>query len=96
MLSSYHLKTFITLVEFLSFTQAAKELGLTQPAVTQHIQKLEKELGKSLVIRHAKEIELTLAGDTLYQYAVQLRGQYQTFLDEWFQQDSKSKTLPTK
>ncbi|MFT2109682.1 LysR family transcriptional regulator [Marinomonas sp. 2405UD68-3] len=88
MLSSHHLNTFKTLVESLSFTQAAKELGLTQPAVTQHIQKLEKELGKVLVIRRAKSLEMTPAGEMLYQYTIKLADQYQAFLENWYQKET--------
>lgn len=39
------LETFITVCEVKNFTKAGEILGLTQPAVSQHIKKLEEELG---------------------------------------------------
>lgn len=44
---------------------------MTQPGVSQHIKKLEAQLGKSLLNRHGKTFELTAAGDSLYQYGLQ-------------------------
>ena len=41
----YRYKTFLTLIEEGSYTKAAKKLNITQPAVTQHIQHLQEELG---------------------------------------------------
>ena len=46
-----HLGTFSKAAELGSFTAAAKALGLTQAAVSQRIQALEKTLGKSLFER---------------------------------------------
>lgn len=39
------LETFITVCEVKNFTKAGEILGLTQPAVSQHVKKLEEELG---------------------------------------------------
>lgn len=50
MLSLQHLKTFLTVVRFRSFTRAAIELQLTQPAVSAHIAALESTLGTPLLI----------------------------------------------
>ncbi|MCB2006817.1 MAG: LysR family transcriptional regulator [Rhodoferax sp.] len=49
----------------LSFTVAAAELGMTQPAVSQHIRRLELALGTPLFIRVHRGIELTSAGAAL-------------------------------
>ena len=83
MLNSQHLNTFYILVEVQSFTQAAKKLGLTQPAVTQHIQKLERELGRQLVVRYGRHIELTQAGRSLYQYVLKTLKHYHEFKLTW-------------
>jgi DNA-binding transcriptional LysR family regulator len=83
MLNNQHLNTFKTLVEFKSFTLAAKELSLTQPAVTQHIQKLEKELNQLLVIRQGKCVEMTQAGEQLYVYINKALKEYQLFRKSW-------------
>ena len=47
-----------------SFTAAAAETGLTQPAVSQRIGQLEKHLGAQLFIRQARTIALTVEGET--------------------------------
>jgi DNA-binding transcriptional LysR family regulator len=84
-LNSQHLITFKLLVEQESFTQTARSLGITQPAVSQHIQKLEHELGRVLLIRHGRKIELTNAGKTLYQHAQDLEKEYQDLMTRWLQ-----------
>ncbi len=64
-----HLSTFSTAAELTSFTGAAKALGLTQAAVSQRIQVLEKTLNKSLFDRRGGRVVLTEAGRKLYAYA---------------------------
>ena len=41
----FRMKTFLTVCRYMNFTRAADSLGLTQPAVSQHIGYLEKEYG---------------------------------------------------
>ena len=57
------LKSYIAVVECLSFTKAAKKLFLSQPTVSTHIQKLEEELHTRLIKRTTKQIEVTPRGD---------------------------------
>ncbi|MFO0804469.1 MAG: LysR family transcriptional regulator [Gemmataceae bacterium] len=64
-----HLETFSKAAELSSFTGAAKALGLTQAAVSQRIQTLERSLGKSLFDRKGGRVLLTEAGQKLYAYA---------------------------
>ena len=64
-----HLETFSKAAELSSFTGAAKALGLTQAAVSQRIQALEKTLNKSLFDRRGGRVLLTEAGRALYGYA---------------------------
>jgi DNA-binding transcriptional LysR family regulator len=64
-----NLDTFARVAELGSFTQAAKVLSLTQPAVSQRIQTLEKLLKKPLFKRAAGRVTLTEAGRTLYEHA---------------------------
>lgn len=63
-----HLETFSKAAELNSFTGAAKKLGLTQAAVSQRVQALERNLGKSLFDRRAGRVMLTEAGRKLYDY----------------------------
>ena len=63
------LEAFITVARRESFTRAAAELHLTQPAVTRQIAALEVELQALLFDRLGKRIQLTGAGETLLGYA---------------------------
>jgi DNA-binding transcriptional LysR family regulator len=71
MISPAFLRTFMNLVQTNHFTRTAEQLNMTQPGVSQHIQKLEAQLGKDLLNRHGKSFEITSAGDSLYQYGLQ-------------------------
>ncbi|APX06860.1 transcriptional regulator [Vibrio campbellii] len=57
-----NLHTFSIAAKHLSFTQAAKELHLTQGAVSHRIKVLEQELGFSLFVRGTRKLELTSEG----------------------------------
>jgi len=52
-----------------SLSAAAAALGWTQPAVGQHLQRLERELGQSLALRTARGVTLTDAGRVLLRHA---------------------------
>lgn len=71
MLNPLWLKTFVTLVDTGHFTQTASKLFMTQPGVSQHLNKLEQACGHQLLIRSRSGIELTEAGSRLYQYALE-------------------------
>ncbi|WP_376779982.1 LysR family transcriptional regulator [Stutzerimonas kunmingensis] len=45
------MNTFLTLAQVCNFQKAASQLGIAQPTVTQHIQKLEEKLGVTLFER---------------------------------------------
>jgi DNA-binding transcriptional LysR family regulator len=64
-----HLETFSKAAELSSFTGAARALSLTQAAVSQRVQALEKSLGQSLFQRRSGRVLLTEAGRRLYVYA---------------------------
>ncbi|MGL6208781.1 MAG: LysR substrate-binding domain-containing protein [Paracoccaceae bacterium] len=57
------LRAFEAAAQHLSFTDAAKELGLTQAAVSKHIKSLELSLGHPLFIRRTRSLVLTKMGD---------------------------------
>ncbi|TCK09190.1 LysR family transcriptional regulator [Marinobacterium mangrovicola] len=67
MLNPQWLASFAVLAEVGNFTRTAERLDMTQAAVSQHIRRLELELGQ-LVIRHPRQIELTPAGLALLEY----------------------------
>lgn len=70
------LLVFITAVERGNFTRTAEELHMTQPAVSQYIQSLERSMGTRLLDRTNKYVKLTKAGQIVYEYALQMKGLY--------------------
>ncbi|MEF9992451.1 MAG: selenium metabolism-associated LysR family transcriptional regulator [Romboutsia sp.] len=64
------LEVFVSVVKHQSFSKAAREMFLTQPTVSAHIQNLEKELGTILVNRSNKSITVTKSGGILYNHAI--------------------------
>ncbi|MGD8190811.1 LysR family transcriptional regulator [Brevibacillus ginsengisoli] len=66
------LRIFSRVTECGSVTRAAAELHLTQPAVTAQIRKLETEIGLKVIQPNGRGIELTSAGQFLYQHAKRL------------------------
>jgi DNA-binding transcriptional LysR family regulator len=67
-LDSRKLLAFATLARVCSFTQAAKELSLTQSAVSHAIKALERELGCRLFERMGRKVTITEAGQQLLQH----------------------------
>ncbi len=65
MINTKWLHTFCALVDVGSFTQAAKQLYMTQSGVSQHINKLEQYLGQPLIARKGKGFTLTDSGECL-------------------------------
>ena len=63
---------FIAVARKKSFSKAADMLFMSQPAITSNVQKLEKELGVTLIDRKSKNISLTDAGKIYYRYAVEM------------------------
>lgn len=81
----YRYIVFLTVVETLSFSKAAKKLFISQPAVTKHIKELERQLGISLFQREGNKVYLTKAGEIVYKYnkqAVQLYSDMEFALGE--------------
>jgi DNA-binding transcriptional LysR family regulator len=66
------LRTFLKVARRLSFTRAAEELHLTQPAVSAHIRKLERALGGPLFEQIGRRVSLTATGRVVYRYAEQM------------------------
>lgn len=66
------LESFIAIAKYNSFSKAARELYLTQPTLSNHIQNLESELGILLFDRKGKTIELTSAGKTFKDHAIEI------------------------
>ncbi|MBS4455924.1 LysR family transcriptional regulator [Tuanshanicoccus lijuaniae] len=71
------LQTFNTLCKLKNFSAAAEQLYISQPNVTKHIQRLEKEIEQELIYRKAKQFELTKAGEELYQFSENVLKEYE-------------------
>ncbi|KRL39027.1 LysR family transcriptional regulator [Liquorilactobacillus uvarum] len=63
--SSKTLSYFLQLADTMSYTQAAQILGITQPALTQQIKKLERNVGAPLFYSVGKKLHLSDAGYTM-------------------------------
>lgn len=64
------LRYFIAVADTGSFSKAAQNLYVTQPALSQQITKLEYDLGVTLLERNTRSVRLTAAGQDLYQRAI--------------------------
>lgn len=77
------LKTYTVLAEKKSFSKTASLLYISQPALTQQIQKMEEELGFSLINRSRRNVfELTPAGKLFYEFAKETVARYENTLEE--------------
>lgn len=65
----YRLRVFQAVARHLSFTRAAQELFITQPAITKHVRELERTYGQRLFERRGNRISLTEAGRALFTHA---------------------------
>jgi len=66
------MKYFITVVESNSFTEAAERCFISQSAISQQIQAMEKELGVELIHRENRHFTLTPAGEYFYRHSREL------------------------
>jgi predicted ATPase/DNA-binding transcriptional LysR family regulator len=64
------LRAFAAVARQRSFSRAAEELYVSQPAISKHVASLEAELGKQLVVRDRKALTLTPAGEVLADYVL--------------------------
>lgn len=87
------LEAFIAVVDWQSFSEAAKRLCLTQPTISSHIQNLEKELKTKLIIRTTKNISITKEGEYFYNHALSILKLRQKALEDFTLKDSNKINL---
>ena len=63
------LRTFVAVTQSLSFTRAAEALGIRQPTVSQHVRRLEEQVGRPLFVRDTRSVALTSDGEALAGFA---------------------------
>jgi DNA-binding transcriptional LysR family regulator len=63
------LRTFVAVAELASFSRAAEQLHLAQPAVSQHVKRLERDVGAAVLRRSTRRVELTAVGEQLLRRA---------------------------
>lgn len=63
---------FLKIAEHGNFTRAAEDIGISQPAISQQIAKLEEELGQPIFERQGRQVTLTQAGELLRDRAEQI------------------------
>ncbi|MDT2757901.1 LysR family transcriptional regulator [Enterococcus asini] len=80
----YHYLTFLTVCDTLSYTEAAKVLNLTQPAVSKHIAQLQEELGLTLFEYKQKRLSITAAGQYLYKLVSKMKKEGEVGLSSLF------------
>lgn len=76
MLEDFRLKVFLTVSKHGSFTKAAAELKISQPAVSQHISELERVTGVKLFDRLHGEVRLTQQGSVFQIHAKRILDAY--------------------
>lgn len=76
------LETLLCVAECKNFTRAAETLSLTQPAVSHHINLLEKECNAKLFLRGQGEIKLTPEGQIAVKYARRLKALHESMLQK--------------
>jgi DNA-binding transcriptional LysR family regulator len=76
------LQAFCAVVEKKSFSQAAEQLGVTQPAVSLQVRALEDRVGQTLLDRSGRRVEPTEAGRRLYRSAQRMLALEEQLLEE--------------
>ncbi|MFI6638112.1 LysR family transcriptional regulator [Streptomyces sp. NPDC050504] len=69
MYETSQLRTFLAVAQTLSFTQAARRLGLRQSTVSQHVRRLEEAVGRPLFNRDTHRVDLTEDGEAMLGFA---------------------------
>ncbi|MGW1410485.1 LysR substrate-binding domain-containing protein [Streptomyces sp. NPDC002403] len=63
------LRTFLAVAQTLSFTRAARRLGVRQSTVSQHVRRLEEAAGRQLFTRDTHRVDLTVDGEAMLGFA---------------------------
>lgn len=89
----FRMDTFISVCKHMNFTKAAKELNITQPAVSQHIHYLEEYYQAKLFFYTGKRLSLSNAGKMLYEAVLTLKHDEIHLRDKIKEEKNKKKDL---
>ncbi len=78
----FRTETFLTVCQTMNFTAAAKQLNVTQPAVSQHIHFLEEQYNTSLFIYRNKQLFLTHSGEILRKHLLTMKNDEKAIMEE--------------
>lgn len=76
------MRLFVQVVEEKSYTQVARHLGVSQPAISNQIRVLEEKLGVKLFVRQGKSFTLTYQGESVLKYANRILEEWNSLLEE--------------
>ncbi len=88
-ISDFRIEVFLSVARSLSFTKAAKELLISQPAVSRHITELESAYGVQLFVRMNNQVSLTNEGAIFMRYAEQIAKSYRELRGEMAAQSGR-------
>lgn len=63
------LRCFVAVAETRSFSEAGRQLGISQPTVSQRVRRLEAQTGRSLIARDTRNVALTDGGEAMLAFA---------------------------
>ncbi|MFI3295994.1 MAG: LysR family transcriptional regulator [Rikenellaceae bacterium] len=75
-MNDFRLSVFLSVTSNLSFTKAALELNISQPAISKHISELESQYGVQLFVREGNKIKLTKNGELFLEHAKAINAKY--------------------
>ena len=78
----FRTETFLTVCQTMNFTAAARQLNITQPAVSQHIHFLEEQYHTSLFIYQNKQLFLTRSGEILRRHLLTIKNDEKAVMEE--------------
>ena len=78
----FRIEIFLTVCQTMNFTTAAKQLNITQPAVSQHIHFLEEQYDTSLFVYRNKQLFLTHSGEILYTHLLTMKNDEKAIKEE--------------
>jgi DNA-binding transcriptional LysR family regulator len=87
MLNLAQIRAFDSIVRLGSFHAAARELGVTQPSVSQRVRELEETLNTRLFIRRGPKVSLTAEGHALVDHACRLLGDANAIVERFRDRD---------